>query len=75
MNQAYEMGPEKRGELGLKAREWVTSEESMMSAKMMCKNVIDSIDETISSFKPKKTFELIKVEKIKRKANLHNLTY
>jgi hypothetical protein len=73
--QAYEMGPEKRGELGLKAREWVTSEESMMSAKMMCKNVIDSIDETISSFKPKKTFELIKVEKIKRKANLHNLTY
>jgi len=73
--KAYELGPEKRGELGLKAREWVTSEESMMSARMMCKNVIDSIDETISSFKPRKTFELIKVEKIKRKANLHNLIY
>jgi hypothetical protein len=44
------------------AREWVTSDESMQSARWMCKNVISTIEETFEKFTPRKSFELIKVE-------------
>ena len=44
------------------AREWVTSEESMQSAKFMSKNVIDTIEETFEKWTPREKFELIKVE-------------
>jgi glycosyltransferase involved in cell wall biosynthesis len=44
------------------AREWVTSDESMQSARWMCKNVIDTFEETFANFTPRKQFELIKVK-------------
>ena len=44
------------------AREWVTSDESMQSARWMCKNVIDTFEETFANFTPRKSFELIKIE-------------
>jgi glycosyltransferase involved in cell wall biosynthesis len=62
ISKVYELGPEKRQKLGEAARKWVTSDESMMSARWMCKNTIDSIDETFNTWKPRKPFELIKVE-------------
>lgn len=40
-------------------RNFVTSDESMMSARWMCKNMIDGINETIENFTPRKPFELI----------------
>ena len=48
------------------AREWVTSDESMQSAKNMCKNIIDGIDETFNKFEPRYAFELIKVEALEQ---------
>jgi glycosyltransferase involved in cell wall biosynthesis len=48
--------------LGERAREWATSDESMQSARWMSKNIIDGIEETFINFKPRKSFELIKVE-------------
>lgn len=48
--------------LGERAREWVTSDESMQSSRWMAKNIIDGIEETLSKFKPRHSFELIKVE-------------
>ena len=44
------------------AREWVTSDESMMSARWMSKNIIDGIDETFTTWVPRKRYDLIKVE-------------
>jgi hypothetical protein len=44
------------------AREWVTSDESMMSAKHMCKNIIDGIEETFEKWNPRYKFELVDVE-------------
>lgn len=44
------------------AREWVISEESMMTSKRMSNNMIEGINETLNKFKPKNKFELIKVE-------------
>jgi hypothetical protein len=71
----YNLGAEERYARGMKARDWVTSDESMMSAKMMCKNVIDTFEETFATWKPRNNFELIKTEKLPRKKILHKLIY
>jgi len=48
------------------AYEWVTSNESMMTAKHMSKNVIEGIDETFAKWQPRYQFELIKVEPLEQ---------
>ena len=54
----YNMSPEERQEAGLAGREWVTSEESGMSADGMCKNVIESIDEAFDKWVPRKQYDV-----------------
>jgi hypothetical protein len=44
------------------AYEWATSDESMMSARWMSKNIIDGIDETFAKWTPRYSYELIPVE-------------
>jgi hypothetical protein len=56
------MSPPLFEEKGKAAREWVTSDESMMSARWMSKNIIDGIEETFSKWTPRHSFELIQVE-------------
>ena len=64
---------ERRGKLG---RDWVTSDESMQSARLMCKNAIDIIDETFDKWKPRHKFELIKIDSpLKKKHIKHKLIY
>jgi glycosyltransferase involved in cell wall biosynthesis len=76
LEQVYNMSVEERQDRGMAAREWVLSKESMMSAKHMCDNVIDCIDETFEKFKPRKKFELIKTEqKLPKNKILHPLVY
>ena len=48
------------------AREWVMSDESMQSARWMCKNVINGIDETLQKWTPRHSFELIQVEPLEQ---------
>jgi len=41
----------------------------------MCDNVIESIDETFAKFKPRKKFELLKIEKLPKNKIVHPLVY
>ena len=75
IEECYNLSPEERSRKGMAAREWVISDESMMSAAHMCDNVISTINQTINTFKPKKKFELIKTEKLERKKIVHPLVY
>jgi len=75
LQQAYELTPEERIFKGLKAREWVTSDESGMSSRNMCQNVIKDIDLTLNTFKPRKPFEFIKTEEIPTLELVHPLIY
>jgi glycosyltransferase involved in cell wall biosynthesis len=75
INQVYELSPEEREENGKAAREWVTSDESGMSARMMCNNIIKDIDLTLEKFTPKKSFELLLVEDLEPLELVHKLTY
>ena len=75
IEQVYNLSQDERYDRGLQGRNWVLSEESMMSAKHMCENIVSTIDETFSNFKPRNQFELIKTEKLPRKKILHPLVY
>ena len=75
IQQVYEMSSEERKAKGLKAREWVTSDESGMSARVMCENIIKDIDLTLNTFKPRKSFEFIKTTEIPALELVHPLTY
>jgi glycosyltransferase involved in cell wall biosynthesis len=71
----FNLSAEERATIGKEAREWVTSDESMMSARWMCKNVIDTFEETFATWKPKPSYEFIKIEKLPKKKIVHPLTY
>jgi len=58
----YKLEKTYREFIGQEARKWVTSDESMMSASNMCKNVINSIDETFAKWQSRHRFELIQIE-------------
>jgi glycosyltransferase involved in cell wall biosynthesis len=75
IKSVYELSSEERKAKGLKAREWVTSDESGMSARVMCENVIKDIDLTLNTFKPRKSFEFIKTTEIPALELVHPLTY
>jgi hypothetical protein len=59
----YDMPAEERREAGLAGRAWLTSQESGMSAIEMCGRMMVCIDQCLSQWEPKKSFELIKVNK------------
>ena len=71
----YDMGKEERTRRGLLAREWVTSDESGMSARQMCENVIDAMDESFEKFVPRSRFDLHKIQERPKKYITHKLIY
>jgi glycosyltransferase involved in cell wall biosynthesis len=73
--EVYGMPKEERERRGMLAREWVTSDESGMSARQMCENVIDSMDEAFEKFTPRPRFELHKVTERPKKYITHKLVY
>jgi glycosyltransferase involved in cell wall biosynthesis len=75
IEEVYNLDPEERQRRGNAGREWVLSKEAKMSAESMCENVVECINETFEAFKPRKSFELIKIDKLPRKKIVHKLTY
>ena len=75
IENVYNLPKEERLKRGQAGREWITSEEAMMTSDNMGKNVIEAIDTTLTNFKPRKKFELIKIEDLPRKAIKHKLVY
>ena len=75
MMESYNLTKEEKKERGLAGREWALSDESMESARMMNKNIIKYIDQTINTFKPRKKFDFIKIDKLPIKTLTHKLVY
>ena len=75
LEKSYKMTKEEKIEAGKAAREWVTSDESMQSARMMNANIIKYVDKTINNFKPRKKFFFSKVEHPPVKQLRHKLVY
>jgi len=75
ITEVYNLESEQRQKFGLSGREWVMSEESMMSSNNMCKNIISGVDKVLTKFQPRKSFELVKSVNRSEKKILHPLTY
>ena len=56
----YDTSVEKRKEFGLRGREFVMSDESMMSSRWMCNNFIEHMDNAFDKWKPRKRYSLYK---------------
>ena len=61
IKEAYSLGIDELNRRGLEGRKFVTSKDSMMTATMMAKNTISSINNLFKNWKPRNRFELIDV--------------
>ena len=66
---AYAMGKEERQRRGLKAREWVLSEESGFTAEKMGENFIKHLDSMFENWVPRERFT---IEKVNPSPNYYN---
>ena len=69
------MGPQERKIRGDLGREWATSEEAGFTSEQMGYRVMSNINELLDTWKPRKKYNLIKVDKIERQFIPHNLDY
>jgi glycosyltransferase involved in cell wall biosynthesis len=56
----YNMSREERKVYGLKGHEWMKSNESMMSARVMCERMVECIDTCFDNWTPRKRFDIYK---------------
>ena len=61
IKEVYDLGKEERTDRGLAGREWAKSEEAQMSATSMSKNISKCMEKAWDNFKPRSSFDLIKV--------------
>lgn len=59
--EVYNMGHEERERRGLKAREWVTSDESNMSSRRMAESFIKAVTNVIDNWKPRARYHIKKI--------------
>lgn len=77
IREVYNLGREKRKELGAKAREWCLSEEAGFNSDCQGKRFIEFIDELFNTWKPRVAFEVIDTEEdpSQNRVQTHNLVY
>ena len=73
MVEAFNLGKEKRDRRGLVGREWAMSNEAQMTAKTMTDNIVKCMKKGFDNFKPRSTYDIIKVENKKAKKIEHKL--
>jgi glycosyltransferase involved in cell wall biosynthesis len=67
----YNLKKEERINKGKAAREWVTSDEAMMTSQNMAINVINSINKTLETFKPRSSYDFFQIDELLAKQNKH----
>ena len=75
IREVYNLGREKRKELGLKAREWCLGEEAGFTAEYQGVRVIEALDGLFDTWESRLVFEVIDTDDDIRKIQTHNLVY
>jgi glycosyltransferase involved in cell wall biosynthesis len=75
IKEVYDLGPKKRKELGVKAREWCLSKEAGFTAEYQGKRFIEFADELFNTWEPRIAFEVINADQDIKKVQTHNLIY
>lgn len=72
--EVYDLDKEERERRGLEGNKWAKSSEAQMTAKLMCSNIIEGIEETFEKFIPRPKYEVFKADKPASKKVKHLLT-
>lgn len=75
IEECYNLGPEEIKRRGLKGREWALGDESRFTSDKMCESIMECIDLTFNTWKPRKKFLFSKVEDYPKKEIRHKLIY
>ena len=59
IREVYDLGPDKRKEIGLKGRKWAMSDEAQFTADHQGKTFIDTTDDLFKTWEPRVAFEVI----------------
>jgi len=72
--ELYQMGREKRKELGLQGREWAVN-KSKLTGEGMGERAINAIDKLFDTWTPRERYELININEVKEDTIKHELIY
>ena len=75
IKEVYNLGHEKRTEVGMKGREWALSDEAGFTSVKMSNKIIDAVDELFDTWEPREKFELINTSDDIKKVQTHALIY
>jgi len=75
IKEVYNLGHDKRVEVGMKGREWALSDEAGFTSEKMSNRIIEAIDELFDTWKPREKFELINTNTNIKKTQTHKLVY
>ena len=75
IKEVYNLGHEKRTEIGMKGREWALSDEAGFTSTKMSNKIIDAVDELFDTWEPREKFELINTSDDIKKVQTHALIY
>ena len=75
IREVYDLGNEKRKEIGAKAREWCLSEEAGFTAEQQGKRFIEAANKLFNTWEPREAFEVIDTDEDIKKIQTHKLVY
>ena len=75
IEEAYNLDKSELKAKGLKGREWCLSDEAGFTAEHQGKRVIKHIDKLLSTWTPRKHYELINTNQVKEDVLPHKLLY
>jgi len=75
IKEVYNLGHERRTEVGMKGREWALSDEAGFTSIKMSNKIIDAVDELFDTWEPREKFELINTSDDIKKVQTHALIY
>jgi glycosyltransferase involved in cell wall biosynthesis len=75
IKELYEMGPEKRKEIGLKGKEWTSSQEAGFTAHIMGERVIKNLDLLFETWSPRSHYTFFNANDYAPDVVNHKLVY
>ena len=75
IKELYEMGPEKRKEIGLKGKEWASSQEAGFTAHIMGERVIKNLDLLFETWSPRSHYTFFNANDYTPDVVNHKLVY
>ena len=69
--KVYKMGPKERQRRGLAGREWVLSNESGFTSKIMGERFIKNIDKLLKEWEPQPKFTVTKIDNSTKLCNFN----